>query len=158
MKNDKNLEKQILFILLKNYPEMKKGEIDYEYGEGHDLIEMTELAEIQELISFQIREDNTNSEHYLVCEYYSKIGKCVQFDIDVTEVYDNIKSFAEQLALYQKGIDKLENSIIINDKILRNQIETDMLDIYNIAINNPDITYSDIRGIIKTKIIKVFNQ
>lgn len=127
MKNYIELTDKILEQLKKDNPNLNpERELNYrqvcqeEDNDGDNLPEMAHAIQAVGLIDFDIAERSGDGETWLQIEYFSKIEKTVIFDYDVSEVYDDLYSFAQQLAQYQEAIDKLESSIfIINSEILQ---------------------------------------
>lgn len=116
MKNYIELTNQILEQLKKDNPDLNpERELAWKYSGGDDLPEMARAVESMGLIDFDlvVRSDETDS--WLQLEYYSKIEKTVIFDYDVSDIYDDLYSFAKQLAEYQEQIDKLEDKITISE-------------------------------------------
>ena len=79
---------------------------------------ITNKLENQGLINFSINElmFPADGEHWLQCEYMSKIGKAIIFDYAVVEEnWNTIDEFIDNLIKYHKEIEELENKITFNN-------------------------------------------
>lgn len=79
---------------------------------------ITNELENKGLINFSINEFMfpADGEHWLQCEYMSKIGKAVIFDYAVVEEnWNTIDEFIDNLIKYHKEIEELENKIIFDN-------------------------------------------
>lgn len=120
MKNYIELTNKILEQLKKDNPNLNhERELNYrqvcqeEDNDGDDLPVMAHAIQATGLIDFDLVMRWEQGEEWLQIEYFSKIEKTVIFDYDVSGIYDDLYSFAKQLAEYQEQIDKLEDKITI---------------------------------------------
>lgn len=78
---------------------------------------ITNELESQGLINFSINEFMfpADGEHWLQCEYMSKIGKAIIFDCSVVEEnWNTIDEFIDNLIKYHKEIEEFENKIALD--------------------------------------------
>lgn len=153
-KDYKELESKIFESLAKDYPEYAK-DVTAELDQNLELCKMVHGLTAEGLTTFDLVYRQDEGESWLQVEYFSRIDRCVIYDYDVDDVYDNLQHFAESMAITQQNIDEFEAEIILKSEhdTLKDAVKN-LLFIIKENKSSAQTGKNDFEEVIKTKFIE----